>query len=90
MYRLVLESLLGLRLDANKLSIDPCLPLGWKAYKIRYRFRETIYHIDVVRMDDSKSQAFVTVDGLNQEDRSIPFINDLREHHVRVQLPPKI
>ena len=87
MYRLILESLLGLRLDVNKLSIEPCFPAGWKAFKIRYRYRETIYHIDVVRMPASNSQAIVTVDGIQQENKSIPLIDDRQEHRVKVQIP---
>lgn len=86
MYRLILESLLGLRLDVNKLSIEPCFPEDWKAFKIRYRYRETIYHIDVVRMPASNSHTIVTVDGIKQENKNIPLIDDRQEHRVEVQI----
>jgi len=76
MYRLVLESLLGLQLDVNKLTIEPCLPLAWKGFKIHYRYRETIYHIEVTRTDDGKGQVIVMVDGVKQENNSISFVNE--------------
>lgn len=48
MYRLVVESLLGLTLEgADRLRLAPCLPADWQAVKIRYRYRDTAYHITV-------------------------------------------
>lgn len=87
MYRLILESLLGLRLDVNKLSIEPCLPTDWKAFNICYRYRETSYHIDVVRMPAGSSPGIVTVDGITQENRIIPLVDDRQDHRVQVQIP---
>lgn len=88
MYRLVMESLLGLRLDGDRLRLAPCLPANWQAYKIHYRYRETVYHISVTQMtvDDSKTRGemSVTVDGIEQHDRAIPLRNDQREHSVEI------
>ena len=47
MYRLIVESLLGLTLETDKLSLAPCLPPEWDGFTVRYRFRETMYHIKV-------------------------------------------
>jgi cyclic beta-1,2-glucan synthetase len=47
MYRLIVESLLGLKLEGNRLRFVPCLPRDWKTFKVHYRFRETLYHITV-------------------------------------------
>ena len=49
MYRLILESLLGLRLETDKLHFAPCLPLEWESFKMHYRYRETVYHITVLQ-----------------------------------------
>src|SRR5665811_1486439 len=43
MYRLILESLLGLRLEVDKLSFFPCLPDEWRFFKLHYRYRDTFY-----------------------------------------------
>ena len=37
MYRLIVESLLGLRSDVDTLSFLPCLPDEWRSYKLHYR-----------------------------------------------------
>src|SRR6202040_4257626 len=41
MYRLITESLLGLRLEVNYLRFAPCIPQSWPSFKIHYRYRET-------------------------------------------------
>jgi cyclic beta-1,2-glucan synthetase len=45
MYRLIVESLLGLRLEGETLHIEPCLPADWDGFKLSYRYRETRYQI---------------------------------------------
>ena len=49
MYRLIVESLLGLRLEVYKLHVEPCLPADWDCFTVHYRYRETVYHIKVVQ-----------------------------------------
>src|SRR5512135_2214372 len=43
MYRLIMESLLGLRLEVDKLFFTPCLPVDGEGFKVRYRYRNTTY-----------------------------------------------
>ncbi len=56
MYRLTVETLLGLQLEVDHLRIAPCIPAHWESYKIHYRYRETVYHITVRRVGE-KSRA---------------------------------
>ena len=86
MYRLILESLLGLRLEVDKLRFVPCLPEDWETFKVHYRYRETVYHITVLQPGDC-SVASVTVDGVEQPDNAIPLLDDHREHSVEVRIP---
>ena len=90
MYRLVVESLLGLRLDVDRLHVAPCLPAHWGALKIHYRYRETVYHIAVEQTqsggDGTGDATRVTVDGVEQDGRTIPLVDDRREHSVVVRV----
>jgi len=85
MYRLIAESLLGLRLETNKLRFEPCLPKEWDSFKVHYRHRETIYHITVLQTRDN-SAASVTVDGALQSGNTISLVDDRREHAVEVRM----
>ena len=71
MYRLIVESLLGLRLDVDRLRFTPCLPDDWKSFRLHYRYRETFYHITVTRAGPGSEVVSVTVDGLVQSDGTV-------------------
>ncbi len=85
MYRLVTESLLGLRLEVDKLYIEPCLPADWESYKVLYRFRDTIYNITVLQVHSGNVDLNVTVDGVNSKN-FISLVNDRREHSAEVRI----
>jgi cellobiose phosphorylase len=53
MYRLLVETLLGLSLEVDKLRLTPLMPKDWKSYKIHYRYRETFYHIAIERTEEA-------------------------------------
>jgi len=88
MYRLIVESLLGLRLEVDKLRFEPCLPADWEIFKVHYRYRETIYHVTVRQTPSGESEAGVTVDGVKQHDNAIYLVDDRVEHIVEVVMVP--
>jgi cellobiose phosphorylase len=90
MYRLIMESLLGLKLEGVQLHIAPCLPADWPGFKIHYRYRETVYHIAVTQSPASdagvRGVTRVMVDGVERQDKVIPLVDDHREHVVAVSV----
>jgi cellobiose phosphorylase len=84
MYQLIVESILGLRLDADKLRFVPCFPVDWKQFIVHYRYRETVYHITIIC---SSGEMRVIVDGIEQPDQFILLIDDHQEHSVEVMVP---
>ncbi len=86
MYRLIVESLLGLKLEVDKLRFAPCLPVGWESFKLHYRYRETAYHITVIQAQAANSKTRVTVDGVLQRDGAIPLVDDHLDHAVEVSI----
>jgi len=85
-YRLIVESLLGLRLEVDKLHVAPCLPMDWKGFTLHYRYRETLYHITVLQVSAGDCETRVTVNGVEQHDKAIPLVNDREEHTVEVKI----
>jgi cyclic beta-1,2-glucan synthetase len=97
MYRLTVETLLGLNLEVDHLRMAPCIPTHWESYKIHYRFRETFYHITVKRVGEKAEHVSrVTMDGAVVKGSSlegterphgmIPLVDDRRDHYVEVEL----
>jgi len=83
MYRLIVESLLGLTLEVDKLQFQPCIPADWESFQVHYRYRETFYHITIMRTEVAQG---VMVDGLLQSDGTIHLIDDRKEHLVEVMI----
>src|SRR6202007_1171782 len=66
MYRLIVESLLGLRREAQHLTFAPCLPATWPSCEIQYRYGETLYRIGIRQTLAADTAMSVTVDGVEQ------------------------
>jgi cyclic beta-1,2-glucan synthetase len=86
MYRFIVESLLGLKLEVDRLRFAPCLPTNWKSFKIHYRFRETLYHITILQMHCLNGSTTVTVDGRKQDNETIPLVDDRKKHFAEVKI----
>jgi cellobiose phosphorylase len=86
MYRLIVESLLGLRLEAGRLRFVPVLPEDWHGFTLSYRHHDTLYSIDV-RQSEPGTLGAVWLDGVVQEDGCIPLVNDGAEHSVELNWP---
>ena len=85
MYRLLTESLLGIRLEVDHLRLEPVLPEAWKSLKIHYRYRETFHHISI-HNNGGKTVTRVVFDGVERPERTIPLLDDRLEHNVDVDI----
>jgi cellobiose phosphorylase len=87
MYRLLVETLLGVHLEGTQLHLDPRLPDAWDSYKIHYRYRQTVYHITISRCPDLPAGANrLTLDGKEIEGVILPLVDDRNEHHAELKL----
>ena len=87
MYRLITESLLGIKREGESLRFEPCLPEDWSDFKVRYRYRDTFYHIIVSQTtSDGSGSSIVTLDGIEQHEGIIPLLDDRVEHRVEVKI----
>jgi cyclic beta-1,2-glucan synthetase len=86
MYRLITESLLGLRLEVNRLRVEPVFPSEWPSFDVHYRYRETMHHIHVRNQGGGREVIRVIMDGMEQRDMFITLSDDRREHQVEVHV----
>ncbi|TFH40048.1 MAG: hypothetical protein E4G96_08215 [Chrysiogenales bacterium] len=89
MYRLIIESLLGLRLEKETLHMEPCLHSDWDSFKVHYRYRNTVYHITVIKIFEGSGETGLTIDGKQQQGSSLPLVDDREEHSVEVRIRDK-
>jgi len=86
MYRLIVESLLGLSLEVDRLRITPCPHPQWTQFTVHYRFLETVYHITVSQHLGKKIGTRLTLDDVEQTGQTIALVNDHQEHWVKVRM----
>ncbi|MFH2067904.1 MAG: glucoamylase family protein [Candidatus Omnitrophota bacterium] len=86
MYRLIVESLMGLNRSGDVLRFAPRLPDHWNSFKIHYRYQETVYHITLVKTGSGGQVKSVRVDGVEQGDKSIHLADDRREHTAEITI----
>ncbi|MGV8940608.1 MAG: GH36-type glycosyl hydrolase domain-containing protein [Lysobacter sp.] len=85
MYRLMVESLLGVRREGDRLHIAPLLPAEWPEFRLRYRYRDTEYAIRVQRADADEPSR-LQLDGEPQAGLTIDLQDDRIAHDVEVWL----
>ncbi|HEY2926884.1 GH36-type glycosyl hydrolase domain-containing protein, partial [Piscinibacter sp.] len=90
MYRLVVESLLGVHLQTTAegpvLRLTPCLPSDWPGYTLEYRHRETMHRLQVTQGNADITETQVIFDGVLQSGSAIRLADDGKPHDVVVRL----
>jgi cyclic beta-1,2-glucan synthetase len=91
MYRLILESLLGLRLRIDdqgaRLDIAPCVPAHWTSYAVDYRFRSSGYRIEIQLTGEAGAPLRIDLDGRPQHGPAVALVDDGQDHVVCVRAP---
>ncbi|RBL68758.1 cyclic beta 1-2 glucan synthetase [Pseudomonas sp. MWU13-2625] len=83
MYRLAVESLLGLQRCGNTLRLEPLLPEDWPGFTLTYRFGVTQYHFEVSH--GNTSSTCMKLDGKLLETGALVLVDDGVEHRVRIE-----
>jgi cyclic beta-1,2-glucan synthetase len=87
MYRIWIEEVLGLKLQGDRLTIDPVIPSGWTDFSVCYRFGEAVYEINVENPDGVEHGVrWVELNGRKLEEQVISLDRSALKHSVRVRM----
>jgi cellobiose phosphorylase len=87
MYRLLLETLLGVNLEGDQLRLTPSFPKAWHTFTLHYRYRQTQYHIRITRLPDTPpGSSQLMLDGQPLAGNTLPLLDDQRDHSVELQV----
>ena len=86
MYRLLIETLLGVNIEGDQLRLTPHMPKAWETYKIHYRYHRTVYHITITRAAALTGAMQLLVDGQEIPGETIPLRDDGSEHAVELKV----
>jgi len=89
MYRLILESLLGVRRQADRLFLEPLLPAAWDGFVVHYTYYQSVYHLRIRRTGPRAGKLAVT--GMVRDGNRLPpgpvvLDNDGKEHQIEVEV----
>jgi cyclic beta-1,2-glucan synthetase len=86
MYRLLVETLLGVQRRGARLGFAPCVPGEWREWSVEYRYRSAFYRIGFMREAAGADVRRVLLDGEEQANGAITLRDDGREHVVEVRV----
>ncbi len=87
MYRIGVESILGVTRHGASLHLAPCIPSSWPRYEVTYRHGASRYRIVVENPEGLCGGVVrIEVDGTLSPGATIPLRDDGRDHRVRVVL----
>jgi cyclic beta-1,2-glucan synthetase len=89
MYRVGIESILGLKRVGKKFAITPCIPAVWPGFKLRWQFGASTYEVEVDNAAHvSSGVSHADIDGKTVSAEAIPLVDDGRPHRVRIVMGP--
>jgi cyclic beta-1,2-glucan synthetase len=87
MYRIALESILGIRLSGDRLRVDPCIPAHWAGYKVVLRRGSQLWEIKVSNLKGiERGVRQVKVNGRVLEGFEIDLTTAGEQHLVEVEM----
>lgn len=87
-YKAGIEYILGLKIQNGMLSIKPCIPKEWDEYKIRYKYKTSIYDLLVKNPNHNETCEIkdFCIDGQKVEEKRVRLIDDGKRHEILVTL----
>ena len=87
MYKAGIEYILGLKIENGYLKISPSIPSTWKEYEIKYRYKNTLYHIKVKNPNlKTGPQVKTTINGELKIQNEIKLEDDRQLHEIEIEL----
>ncbi len=89
MYRVAIETILGIELRGSRLRLAPCIPARWPEFAVVLRQQGTTWKIVVKNPQGlERGRCLTTVDGRPVSKDEVLLEKDGKEHLVEVELQP--
>ncbi len=85
-YKAGIEYILGLKIENEYMTIDPCIPKDWKEYQIQYKWKDSIYHINVKNPNGKNKGVEKVILNNNEVENKIKLDGERKIYHIEVIL----
>lgn len=90
-YKIGLENILGFNKIGDTLTINPNISSKWDQYKITYKYKNTIYNIEVINENHlSSGKVIIELDNKVLKDNIIKLVDDNKTHKVVVTMKEEV
>ena len=87
MYEAGIHYILGLTIEKGYLSINPCIPKDWREYNIEYKYKESIYNINIFNYNKKNTGVeTMIVNGQIIEEKKFYLENKLLKYNVEIYM----
>ena len=80
------EYILGIKIENNVLTLNPCVPKEWEEYFVQYRFKESIYNIKVKNINKSNQVQKIILNNVEIKEKEIKLIDDNKINDIEIIL----
>jgi len=85
-YIVGIEYILGLKIQDQKLSLNPCIPKEWEEYFIHYKFGESIYNIKVKNINKTNTVQKMSLNNQEREEKEVKLIDNGKINEIEIVL----
>jgi cyclic beta-1,2-glucan synthetase len=87
MYRVAIESILGIEIRGDRLGIAPCIPATWPGFEVTLRRNGTKWRIVVTNPHGlERGSTFIRFDGRPVPADEVKLVDDGGEHRIDVEI----
>ena len=79
-----IEYILGLKIEEQKLTIDPCVPNEWETYFIQYKYGDSIYNIKVKNINKTNKVQKLILNNQEIEEKYVRLKDNNRINDIEV------
>ena len=71
-----IEDILGLKIENQNLTLNPCVPEDWKEYFLQYKYGSSIYNIKVKNINNTNEVQKFIFNNQEIKEKRIKLIDD--------------
>ena len=86
MYQGLIKWFLGLWIEKDELILNPCTPVDFGDYCIKYKYGSTFYKIDIMRNKVNSGKYELDFDGMKQESNRVKLVDDGIDHIIHLSV----
>lgn len=84
-FKTIIEYILGLKIKDGYLSVEPVISKSWSEYEIKYKYKTSIYQIEVKNKNNKETgvEKFI-LNGNEIIDKKIPLCDDGKIYNIQI------